>query len=167
MKKVKIKGLQQFYFRGDEVIPETITDSGIVWNVDSLPKVMKETIEKSDHVRAIVARTLPHRRTARIYFVLWYDDTLANDVDRSISANDKIELFNNTVILKYQVTCCTGECGDSFHTLVLPRVTSFSSDPAELNWVGVEDNSISIKNCPNCSGSFRQPVIEIIGEARK
>jgi hypothetical protein len=165
MKEIYVKGIRQFYLSRAERPPTIMQIDKLDWSVYPIPEFMYKYIIENNDVRAVVTLAAPFSNHGYIHYIYWYlNDTNLDELDRSdfdVVKNNHV--FDNTVVLVYQVTRCNDGCKRSFHTLVMTGSTVFTALPKSLNWDPV-GKDVHIQNCPNCGSNLRQAVIKIMGE---
>lgn len=166
MLKAIIKGVTHLYLKKDEPLPARVNEAGVTYEVQQIHDEMLNEILKSDQIRILITPLSPLRQRAVIQLVYWYDGTDATITDAAMDTENTRDLFDNTVVLIPDISCCTGDCGKCFYTLLMSGA-NLSTEPPELNWDKIKNNNVTIKDCPNCGGSFRQPVILIIADFQK
>ncbi|MEO1287666.1 MAG: hypothetical protein AAFV93_07850 [Chloroflexota bacterium] len=164
MEKVLIKEKYQYILTLHEQIPAVVTENNKDLPVSGeIPKSVRRYM-LSNPLRPILIHGTGIDNGLYLYYVLWYLD----DADKIEQLDDRIvnfqkyqNLFSNTVVLDYQKTRCLGECGTWWDTLIMPFYGYRISDNTSLNQMRGDN----YEECPRCHGSFRQPIVFVLGEA--
>jgi hypothetical protein len=162
MKKIKIMGVDQFYFSKTEKLPEKLEVESIEYIVQTITKYILEQLPIAKDFRATLVPTHMDMKQALVYFLFAPNSADLSQLDKQIEQN-KFQSGNikNMIFTLYHETLCR-HCNSWWHSLIAPTVGfAFTEDFIDLDQI----EQFTIK-CPKCDNIFpRLYVVKIFEEA--